>query len=154
MGRPTSFYYQSPSGCGSKSCAQEVLALGTPILWWIGAIALLFLIGVNIHNFAMREFEIASLLPFIGIIAGYLPWFFFQKRTVFTFYAIAFQPFIILAIVLLAKLAYEYDAKLKFVIAAVVFVIAVNFAYFYPVFTGQITTYNEWFSRMWWNSWI
>jgi dolichyl-phosphate-mannose-protein mannosyltransferase len=102
----------------------------------------------------MREFDIASLLPFIGIIAGYLPWFFFQKRTVFTFYAIAFQPFVILAIVLLAKLAYEYDARLKFVIAAVVFVIAVNFVYFYPVFTGQITTYNEWFTRMWWNSWI
>ena len=154
MGRPTSFYYQSPSGCSSKSCAQEVLALGTPILWWIGAIALLFLIGVNIHNFAMRDFDIASLLPFIGILAGYLPWFFFQKRTVFTFYAIAFQPFIILAIVLLAKLAYEYDERLKYVIAIVVFVIAVNFAYFYPVFTGQLTTYNEWFSRMWWNSWI
>ena len=154
MGRPTSFYYQSPSGCSSKSCAQEVLALGTPLLWWIGAIALLLLIGVNIHNFAMRDFDIASLLPFIGIIAGYLPWFFFQKRTVFTFYAIAFQPFIILAIVLLAKLAYEYDERLKYVIAIVVFVIAVNFAYFYPVFTGQLTTYNEWFSRMWWNSWI
>ena len=137
MGRPTSFYYQSPSGCSSKSCAQEVLALGTPILWWIGAIALLFLIGVNIHNFAMRDFDIASLLPFIGLLAGYLPWFFFQKRTVFTFYAIAFQPFIILAIVLLAKFAYEYDERLKYVIAIVVFVIALNFAYFYPVFTGQ-----------------
>ena len=154
MGRPTSFYYQSPSGCSSKSCAQEVLALGTPILWWVGAIALLFLIGVNIHNFAMRDFDIASLLPFIGILAGYLPWFFFQKRTVFTFYAIAFQPFIILAIVLLAKIAYEYDERLKYVIAIVVFVIALNFVYFYPIFTGQVTTYNEWFSRMWWNSWI
>jgi dolichyl-phosphate-mannose-protein mannosyltransferase len=32
LGRPTSFYYQSPNTCGSSSCAQEVVALGTPLL--------------------------------------------------------------------------------------------------------------------------
>ncbi|MFM7860271.1 MAG: phospholipid carrier-dependent glycosyltransferase, partial [Candidatus Nanopelagicaceae bacterium] len=113
MGRPTSFFYEAPKGCGAKSCAQEVLALGTPILWWLGAVALLFLIGANLHHFAMRELDLAVLLPFIGIVAGYLPWFFFQQRTVFTFYAIVFQPFLILAIVLLAKIAYEYHQKFK-----------------------------------------
>ena len=154
MGRPTSFFYQSPKGCGSKSCSQEVLALGTPILWWLGVLALVVLIGINLHNFAMREFEMASLIPFLGIAAGYLPWFFFQKRTVFTFYAIVIEPFLILAIVLLAKLAYEYDEKFKYLIALVVIAIAINFIYFLPIFTGQITTYNAWFARMWWSSWI
>ena len=154
MGRPTSFFYQAPKGCGVKDCAQEVLAIGTPILWWIGAFALLFLIGVNLHNFAMRRFELESLIPFIGIAAGYLPWFFFQKRTVFTFYSIVFEPFLILAIVLLAKIAFEYDQRFKYLIAAVVIVIAINFFYFYPVFTGVITTYKAWYSRMWWSSWI
>ena len=154
MGRPTSFFYESPKGCGAKNCAQEVLAIGTPILWWLGAIALVVLIGVNLHNFAMRELDMGSLIPFLGILAGYLPWFFFQKRTVFTFYAVVFAPFLILAIVLLAKLAYEYDERLKFVIAIVVLVIAVNFLYFYPIFTGGITTYDAWYARMWWSSWI
>ena len=154
MGRPTSFFYESPKGCGAKNCAQEVLAIGTPILWWLGAIALVLLIGVNLHNFAMRELDMGSLIPFLGILAGYLPWFFFQKRTVFTFYAVVFAPFLILAIVLLAKLAYEYDERLKFVIAIVVLAIAVNFLYFYPVFTGGITTYDAWYARMWWSSWI
>ena len=154
MGRPTSFFYESPKGCGSKNCAQEVLAIGTPILWWLGAIALVVLIGVNLHNFAMRELDMGSLIPFLGILAGYLPWFFFQKRTVFTFYAVVFAPFLILAIVLLAKLAYEYDERLKFVIAIVVLAIAVNFLYFYPIFTGGITTYDAWYARMWWSSWI
>ena len=154
MGRPTSFFYESPKGCGAKNCAQEVLAIGTPILWWLGAIALVVLIGVNLHNFAMRELDMGSLIPFLGILAGYLPWFFFQKRTVFTFYAVVFAPFLILAIVLLAKLAYEYDERLKFVIAIVVLAIAVNFLYFYPIFTGGITTYDAWYARMWWSSWI
>jgi len=154
MGRPTSFFYQSPNGCGTKSCAQEVLAIGTPILWWLGAIALVFLIGVNLHNFAMRELDIASLIPFLGILAGYIPWFFFQKRTVFTFYAIAFEPFLILAIVLLAKLAYEYDERFKYAIGLSVAIIALNFIYFYPIFTGALTTYDAWYARMWWSSWI
>lgn len=154
MGRPTSFFYEAPKGCGAKSCAQEVLALGTPILWWLGAVALLFLIGANLHHFAMRELDLAVLLPFIGIVAGYLPWFFFQQRTVFTFYAIVFQPFLILAIVLLAKIAYEYHQKFKYVTATLVIMIAVNFLYFLPVFTGKVITYDAWFDRMWWNSWI
>ena len=154
MGRPTSFFYEAPKGCGAKSCAQEVLAIGTPILWWLGAIALLFLIGANLHNFAMRELDLGVLIPFIGIVAGYLPWFFFQERTVFTFYAIVFQPFLILAIVLLAKVAYEYNQRFKYLIALFVIVIAINFIYFLPIFTGQITTYDAWFARMWWNSWI
>lgn len=154
MGRPTSFFYESPKGCGEKSCAQEVLAIGTPILWWIGAIALIFLIGVNLHNFAMREVDMASLIPFLGILAGYLPWFFFQKRTVFTFYAIAFEPFLILAIVVMAKLAYEYDPRFKYLIGLVIVAVAVNFIYFYPLFTGAITSYHAWYTRMWWSSWI
>ena len=154
MGRPTSFFYESPKGCGSKNCAQEVLAIGTPILWWLGAIALVVLIGVNLLNFAMRELDISSLIPFLGILAGYFPWFFFQKRTVFTFYAVVFEPFLILAIVLLAKLAYEFDERLKIVIAVALIAIAFNFVYFYPIFTGDITTYDAWFARMWWSSWI
>jgi dolichyl-phosphate-mannose--protein O-mannosyl transferase len=154
MGRPTSFFYQAPKSCGVKDCAQEVLAIGTPILWWIGTFALLFLIGVNLHNLAMRRFELESLIPFIGIAAGYLPWFFFQKRTVFTFYSIVFEPFLILAIVLLAKIAYEYDQRFKYLIGTVVILIAINFLYFYPIFTGAITTYKAWYSRMWWSSWI
>lgn len=154
MGRPTSFFYEAPKGCGAKNCAQEVLAIGTPILWWLAAIALLFLIGANLHHFAMRELDLGVLIPFIGIVAGYLPWFFFQERTVFTFYAIVFQPFLILAIVLLAKVAYEYNQRLKYLIALFLIVIAINFIYFLPIFTGQITTYDAWFARMWWNSWI
>lgn len=154
MGRPTSFFYQAPKGCGAKDCAQEVLAIGTPLLWWVGAFALLFLIGMNIHNFAMRSVEIGSLIPFIGITAGYLPWFFFQKRTVFTFYSIVFEPFLILGIVLLAKTAYEYDVRFKYLIGAVVIAVAINFIYFYPVFAGSVTTYQSWYDRMWWSSWI
>ena len=45
MGRPTSFFYASPDGCSTDNCAQEVLALGTPILWWVGTIAIAVVVG-------------------------------------------------------------------------------------------------------------
>ena len=35
MSRPVSFFYNSSSTtCGAKSCSQEVLAIGTPAIWW------------------------------------------------------------------------------------------------------------------------
>ena len=45
QGRPTSFFYETPKNCGGASCSQEILALGTPILWWAATLALLVTIG-------------------------------------------------------------------------------------------------------------
>ena len=96
--RPTSFYYESPQGCGSNNCAQEVLALGTPVLWWSATIAVVVLIGYWMWQFYQRQVDSKLTFILLGIIAGYLPWFFFQQRTVFSFYAIVFEPFLILAV--------------------------------------------------------
>jgi dolichyl-phosphate-mannose--protein O-mannosyl transferase len=81
MGRPTSFFYAAPKGCGEKECAQEVLALGTPFLWWIGTIALVVVVGFWIKALAQRKNQPVINLIIVGLAAGYLPWFFFQKRT-------------------------------------------------------------------------
>jgi dolichyl-phosphate-mannose--protein O-mannosyl transferase len=32
--------------------------------------------------------------------------------------------------------------------------IAVMFVYFYPIYTGQTISYNDWISHMWLPSWI
>ena len=154
MGRPTSFYYQSPKGCGSASCSQEVIAIGTPILWWIGTAAVIFLIGYNLHNIQKKRLELSVIIPILGILAGYFPWFLFQKRTVFTFYAIVFEPFLVLAVVLLAKTAYDYDERFKYVIYVVLGLVALNFWSFYPILVGKVITYKSWYSKMWWKSWI
>jgi dolichyl-phosphate-mannose--protein O-mannosyl transferase len=31
---------------------------------------------------------------------------------------------------------------------------ALCFAYFYPLFVGSVMTYSEWYSRMWFSNWI
>ena len=157
MGRPTSFYYQSPNTCGADNCAQEVLALGTPFLWWIGAIALAVVFGFWIKSLAQKRYEPSLNIIVVGMTAGYLPWFFFQERTVFAFYAIVFQPFLILAIVYCAYVAlihFKNSRNTYVFIGVIAIAIFANFIYFLPLFTGDVITYESWRARMWLPSWI
>ena len=162
MGRPTSFFYETPQSCGADSCSQEVLALGTPFLWWAGTIAVAVVLGFWIRSLINKSFDPAVTVITAGLAAGYLPWFFFQQRTVFSFYAIVFEPFVILALVYCAKLfltsqrrkserAYLY-AEIAVLTAFIV--IAMNFIYFLPLYLGQVIPYEAWHAHMWFESWI
>jgi dolichyl-phosphate-mannose-protein mannosyltransferase len=162
MGRPTSFFYETPKSCGADSCSQEILALGTPLLWWGATIAVLIVFGYWVRSLFMRQIDPAVTIIVAGIAAGYLPWFLFQKRTVFSFYAIVFEPFLILALIYCAKVFLTHQRKKsdrayalgQIAILAAVAVIAVNFIYFLPLYTGQVMTYEAWHAHMWLESWI
>ena len=157
MGRPTSFFYDAPNDCGAKSCAREVLALGTPILWWIGTIAIAVVIGYWIKSLVNRTIDPAATIVTVGIVAGYLPWFAMQERTMFSFYAIVFEPFMILAVVYCAKLLLDSDLKpavSQSIVGSLLALIVLSFLYFLPLYTGQTITYDDWKMRMWFDSWI
>ena len=155
MGRPTSFFYESPSGCGSKSCSQEIIALGTPLLWWLALAALALVIGIWLRSMVTRHFDPAITIIIAGITAGYLPWFFFQERTVFTFYAIVFQPFLILALVYAVRaILLRFKKSGEAIVATLFILIFLNFVYFLPIYLGDVITYEAWRSRMWFPSWI
>ena len=148
LGRPTSFYYQSGNSCGAAECAQEILALGTPILWWSAVIAVGITLGFYI-NTSNRSAEIVLA----GFAGTYLPWFIFQDRTMFYFYSITTLPFLILALV------YCFDLLLKYrdyqrVIVLFIIAVAINFIYFLPVYLGIEIPYSQWLNRMWLPSWI
>lgn len=157
MGRPTSFFYETPKNCGADHCSQEVLALGTPALWWLATIAVAVVIGFWIKSFALKRYEPALNVIVTGIAAGYLPWFFFQKRTMFSFYAIVFEPFLILAIVYCAYIAllhFENRRNTYLLIGALGLIILLNFIFFLPLYTGDVITYDSWQARMWLPSWV
>jgi dolichyl-phosphate-mannose--protein O-mannosyl transferase len=157
MGRPTSFFYESPKGCGAKDCAQEVLALGTPILWWVGTISIAVVVGYWIKSLINHRVDSAANLVVLGVVAGYLPWFAMQQRTVFSFYAIIIQPFLILAIVYCAKLLLASGLKpavSQSIVGGIFALIVLCFVFFIPLFTGQVITYEDWRLRMWFESWI
>lgn len=152
LGRPTSFFYESPKDCGAAGCSQEILAMGTPVIWWGGLIAITVTIGYFIYR---REQSTGLIL--LALLSNYLPWFLFPDRTTFYFYAIAFQPYLILAICYVASIfmePVELREKRRQIVVSGVAVAGLCFLYFLPVYIGLVTTYDKWFARMWLPSWI
>jgi dolichyl-phosphate-mannose-protein mannosyltransferase len=148
LGRPTSFYYQSGDSCGAGECAQEILAMGTPLLWWSAVIAVAITLG-----FYLKSVNKTAEIVLAGFAGTYLPWFIFQDRTMFYFYSITTLPFLILALI------YCFDLLLKYrnyqrVIQIFILTIAINFIYFLPIYIGIEIPYSHWLNRMWLPSWI
>ena len=148
LGRPTSFFYQTPSGCGASTCSQEILAIGTPILWWVG----IFAIALTFGFFVAHRDRISTVI-LAGIAGTYLPWFLIQGRTTFYFYAISILPFLILALIYAFNWALKYGDYRKQIIIFLA-VVALNFIYFLPILLGIEIPYSQWLSRMWLRSWI
>ncbi|MGI5528575.1 dolichyl-phosphate-mannose--protein mannosyltransferase [Streptomyces syringium] len=161
--RPVSYFYESPKpgedGCpadAADKCAREVLALGTPLLWWAACFALVYLL----YRWAFRrDWRAGAVL--CAVAAGYLPWFMWQERTIFVFYAVVFVPFLCLAVAMMigALLGPPGSSERRRIAGAVgagtlVLLIAWNFVYFFPIYTGQAIPLDAWRNRMWFDTWI
>ncbi|SCE81125.1 C-terminal four TMM region of protein-O-mannosyltransferase [Micromonospora coriariae] len=166
LGRPVAFHWSGEGACGAPSCASEILLLGTPLLWWSFLPALVALIWLGV---ARRDWRAGALL--LSVAAGLLPWFAFalEGRTMFSFYAAPALPFLVLAVVyvlgaLIAPAGGDvgevaplvpgdpgYERRLVGSVAAGAYVllVALCFAYFYPIFVGRLIPYSDWLSRMW-----
>ncbi|AEV85550.1 glycosyl transferase [Actinoplanes sp. SE50] len=154
LGRPVAFDWTTPAGCGAPSCAREILLLGTPLLWWSFLPALIALIWLAVARRDWRAYAILAVTA-----AGLLPWFWFaatDHRTMFSFYVMPALPFLILAVVyVLGAIVAAQRAAGIALAAAYVVLVAVCFAYFWPIFTDQPIPYDSWSDRMWLgNRWI
>lgn len=160
MGRPTSFYADYPTngqqGCTVDKCASMVTSLGNPAIWWGGSLALLFLIGLWIFR---RDWRAGAIL--CGWAAGYIPWLLYPERTIFFFYAIAYEPYMILAVVMVLGMVlgkagaprWRRQQGALFVGLFLVLVVALS-AYFYPLWTSELIPFQYWREHMWMPSWI
>ncbi|MBD7917130.1 phospholipid carrier-dependent glycosyltransferase [Cellulomonas sp. Sa3CUA2] len=170
--RPTSYYYPTEvsgltgdaaqQACGADSCSQAIVAVGNPLIWWAGAAAILVALFWLVRY---RDWRAGAVLS--GIVAGWLPWFAYAHRTIFTFYTIAFVPWVVLTLVyvlgLLVGPAVEDDAPprdrraRRWTVAAVgVFVALVVGVglFFYPVWAGFVIPWQQWHMRMWLPTWV
>jgi len=160
LARPVSYFYEDPklgqSGCGVDQCSQAVTALGTPVIWWAAPLALAVLVFLWAGR---RDWRAGAILA--GVAAGYLPWFLYQDRTVYSFYAVAFVPYLVLALTMClglvlggpraAPLRRQWGAAAA---GAYVLLAVANFAWLLPVLSAEVIPYAEWARRMWWKSWI
>jgi dolichyl-phosphate-mannose--protein O-mannosyl transferase len=97
----------------------------------------------------------------MGIVAGYLPWLLYLNRTVFQFYSIAFEPYLILALTMAIGFVlgtkgdppWRRESGIRFV--AVFLALAVAFSvFFWPLWTGQSIDYNYLRAHWWLMSWV
>ncbi|MHC5797417.1 dolichyl-phosphate-mannose--protein mannosyltransferase [Lacisediminihabitans sp. FW035] len=140
--RPTAFYYvgqvRGQGGCSFSSCAEYVTSIANPILWWAATAALFYLVYRLVRY---REWRVGFIL--MGTVAGYLPWLLYSDRTIFQFYAIVFEPYLILGLVFVIGLILgtRTDATWRRtrgigVVTVFVFLVVLVSAFFYPIWTG------------------
>jgi dolichyl-phosphate-mannose-protein mannosyltransferase len=143
-------------GCtGADNCIRVISGLGTPALWWVAVFAL---VAAAILWIGGRDWRFG--VPVVGVLSAWLPWFLYDSRPLFFFYAIAIIPFSTMAVALgIGRLLGEGRAGDRRMVAAIVsgaFValVAANFAYIYPVLSDGLLPYRSWLSRMWFRTWI
>jgi dolichyl-phosphate-mannose--protein O-mannosyl transferase len=157
LARPVSFFYEESArgqdGCTVDSCVREVIALGNPVVWWGSVAALLVLVWLLVTR---RDWRAGALLT--AVAAGWLPWFWFaahDDRTMFSFYAVAFAPFLAAAVaVMLGAAIGPPDASPRRRTAGIVFVgsylllAVLAAAALYPLWTAEPFPKDEWFDRL------
>ena len=170
--RPVAFFYEQyrvpvagaqnycpSSGCTGPYWSQEVLAIGTPLIWWSAILALVFCLGWWLLH---RDWRAGAVL--LGVLAGWGPWWPLVTRTKFYYYALEFEPFLILSIVLClglilgpAAASVRRRAIGAGIVGAYVLAALIMFWYFYPIVAAKVIPYPDWLSHMWYrigHGWI
>ena len=161
MGRPVSYFYEGhdpgeglcPSDAADR-CSAAITDIANPLLWWTGLLAVLVCLALWLRR---RDWRAAALLG--AYAAGQVVWFLWPERTMFFFYSIAYEPFLVLMIVLTLSLLLRPGRRPSprvgstLVLVYVAAVVAVSL-FFLPVWIGEPVEYGQWRSRMWLPSWI
>lgn len=142
------------SVCGAREdskCVRQVLTLGNPAIWWVGTVGLVAALVAWIRNPTWRW-----SLPLVAVLATWAPWWITSGRPIFTFYAVAIVPFMIVALCLVLNAVRRRIPDRLWWPAVGVYLASVvaAFWYFYPILANRIISYDQWRERMWWDRWI
>lgn len=142
--RPTSFWWERQGDATSA-----ITSIGNPLLWWLAALAILAVVWLGVTRRDWRALAVLS-----GTIVGWLPWvvtYLDTQRTVFTFYSIAFAPWVVLTLVYPGVVALEHTEgrpqareRVVLTIGIVVLAIVGVSAIFYPLWTAQEVPFEYW----------
>ncbi|HWG94022.1 MAG TPA: phospholipid carrier-dependent glycosyltransferase [Mycobacteriales bacterium] len=162
LARPVSYYYpqgieQGEYGCAAAACSREVLAVGTPALWW----AALPVVLVLAWRWATRRDWRAGAAVLL-VATAVLPWVpaDLDGRTMFLFYALPVVPFLCLALALgVGLVAGDGSSRRRRTLAVAVggghlALVVANLAWLYPVLAAVTIPLGDWQARMWFSSWI
>jgi dolichyl-phosphate-mannose-protein mannosyltransferase len=147
---------QGCAAAAGSTCLRQVLLLGNPVVWWFGTIAALWSLVAWVGKRDWRHG-----LVIVGIASTWLPWFRYDDRPIFSYYAVMILPFVVLAATMLLgeMLGKQGSTAIRRTVGAtaagvVVVLVMLAFAWFWPIWTDQLVTNSEWLQRMWFKRWI
>lgn len=158
-GRPVNYYYPGHvTGCGAKDCVRQIVSLGVPASWWAFLPAIGWMLWLVV---ARRDWRAVAVL--VAFAAGWGTWLFNTARTMFFFYMTPLVPFLVLGVTLMLgdvlAIGRPGVSRLRRTVGLVVVcgylaLVVGDFAWMWPVLTGQSLTQAGWNARMWFGSWI
>ena len=159
MIRPTSMYFTSANlgqhGCTVSFCGSSITGIANPLIWYAGVAAALYLVYRLIR---FREWRVGIILAGLG--AGYLPWLLYTNRTVFQFYTIDFEPYLILALAFVASQLigvrgdpeYRRETGMRWIAVFLVAAVAIS-VFFWPLWVGQQIDFKYMQLHYWLPTW-
>lgn len=163
--RPTSFFYtETTENCEAQVCVNTILGIPNPLIWGVGWVCLVFLLGALLTT-KSNALKANSSLVAAGVFLGFAPWLFVSQRPVFLFYAIAILPFLMLGVsvaidvlIRATTLGANQNGRLRgvtmFALMAMLVTVTTISLYFEPIWLGFSIPYESWLERMWLSSWI
>ncbi|GGL06960.1 dolichyl-phosphate-mannose--protein O-mannosyl transferase [Curtobacterium luteum] len=160
MQRPTSMYYvgtdAGQAGCTASRCGEAITGIANPFIWYASVIAVVALLVLWLLR---RRWEYGFVL--LGVAAGYLPWLMYVNRTVFQFYTIAFEPFMVMALaaaigLVLGRRTDERSRRTRAIVWVGVYlgVVVLASVYWYPMWTAIQMPWDFIRSHYWMPSWL
>jgi dolichyl-phosphate-mannose--protein O-mannosyl transferase len=149
--RPVSYFFCAGADCDPKvggSDYQEIMAFGSPFVWWTSLMAL---VPVTIAWFRNRDWRGPEGAILAGFAFTYGFWLIPQvssRPAIFLFYLLPTIPFMCLALTYVAmRLGKSWEAR-----AAVALYAAIAlglFVFYYPLMAKTTLSQPEWKKRIW-----
>ena len=125
--------------------AGYIYLLGNPIVFWIGIIAVCYMLG-KLTDRPKKE----QLLVLLGYFIFWVPWI-FSPRIMFLYHYLPSIPF--MAVIIGYFLKDIYKTKFKYVSFVLLALIIITFFYFYPITTGYPIPIAAIDKYMWLKTW-
>jgi len=139
------FSYEEYKGENGEVKAGYIYALGNPLIFWSGIIAVSYLLGKFLEE---RKKEYALIL--LGYFIFWLPWI-FTPRLLFLYHYLPAIPF--MSIALGISLAAIYKTRLKYLSVLIVLIFIAAFFFFYPISSGFPIRVDAIDNYMWLSTW-
>lgn len=140
--RPVAYWFSDAQGE-----YREILALGNPLAWWPGLLAL----GVLLVTWCRAGWSVRRPEPIVlaAAAATYLPWLVLSgdRSQTFLWYFLPTVPFLGIALGLLAARLWEATAG-KVAVAAYALIVVASFAFYLPVLIALPLEPDDWRTRI------